>query len=268
MLANKSENSNALNYRLDINQSVERDFMNAMTEAGLNQESEFLASEICQNCPTRDVALFANITPADLGEMHSPIKYMTCEKGDKIYGADEEAEYIYTLHNGIVKLEQSLPTGERRIVRLLRRGDLAGVEAVAATGYHHDAIAMTTVNLCKIPVELVLNFSARSAELHANLMEKWQDALKTSDIWLTKLSTGNSRYRVIQLLIWLSENCHHEKFYMPGRKDIGNMLSLTTETASRTIAGLRRDGDLELHSAGRARVDVAALKKIVKEPAY
>ena len=53
---------------------------------------------------------------------------------------------------------------------------------------------------------------------------------------------------------------------MPGREDIGNMLSLTTETVSRTIAGLRRDGDIELLGSDRARADAAKLKKIVKEP--
>ena len=46
---------------------------------------------------------------------------------------------------------------------------------------------------------------------------------------------------------------------------MGNMLSLTTETVSRTIAELRRDGDIEL--LDRARADVASLKRIVKDPA-
>ncbi|HAK59932.1 MAG TPA: hypothetical protein DCO77_06055, partial [Nitrospiraceae bacterium] len=115
--------------------------MNTLTEAGLNHVSEFRAAEVCQICPTREIALFANIKTTDLEEMHSPIQYMVYEKGDKLYEIDEKAEYIYTLHDGIIKLEQSLPTGERRIVRLLSRGDLAGVEAVTAAGYQHDAIA-------------------------------------------------------------------------------------------------------------------------------
>lgn len=239
--------------------------MDKMTEAGLFHDNEFLASDVCQICPTREIALFANIKTADLEEMHSPIQYIVYEKGEKLYEIDEKANFIYTLHDGVVKLEQSLPTSERRIVRLLRRGDLAGLEAATAAEYQHDAIAMTTVSLCKIPAELVLDFSNKSPELHANLMKKWQDALTTSDTWLTRLSTGNSRYRVVRLLIWLSENCPHEEFYLPGREDIGNMLSLTTETVSRMIAELRRDGYLELLKPDRAKADLAGLKKIVKE---
>jgi CRP-like cAMP-binding protein len=239
--------------------------MDSIIGIGQIHDSKFLASDVCQICPTREISLFANIKTADLEEMHSLIQYMVYEKGDKLYQIDEKADFIYTLHDGVVKLEQSLPTGELRIVRLLRRGDLVGIEAVTAAGYQHDAIAMTTVSLCKIPAELVLNFSIKSRELHTNLMEKWQDVLTTSDTWLTRLSTGNSRYRVVQLLIWLSENCPHEEFYLPGREDIGNMLSLTTETVSRTIAEIRRDGDLVLPGKDRAKVDVANLKKIVME---
>ena len=228
---------------------------------------KFLAYEECGLCPTREIALFANVKPEDLMQMHAPIQYKVFEKGEKLYEIDEKADYIYTLHDGALKLEQQLPTGERRIVRLLRRGDLAGIEAVTAAEYQHDAIAMTKVSVCKIPARLVLDFSIKSPELHENLLNKWQFALTTSDTWLTKLSTGPSRYRVARLLIWLSENSQDKAFFMPGRKDMGNMLSLTTETVSRTIAELRRDGDIELRGPNRASVDVTGLKKIVKESA-
>lgn len=236
-----------------------------MTDAECNKE--FLAYEECNLCPTREIALFANLKPEDLLQMHSPIQYEVIEKGSKLFEIDEKADYIYTVHDGVLKLVQYLPTGEQRIVRLMRKGDLAGIEAVTTAEYQHDAIAMTKISVCKIPADIVLELSRKSPELHANLLNKWQHALTTSYTWLTRLSTGPSRYRVVRLLIWLAENCHHEEFYMPGREDIGNMLSLTTETVSRTIAGLRRDGDLELLGSERARADVAKLKKIVKETA-
>jgi len=227
---------------------------------------EFLASEECALCPTREIALFANLKPEELLQMHSPIQYKVLEKGEKLYAHDEKADYIYTLHDGVLKLEQYLPSGEQRIVRLLRRGDLAGIEAVTAVEYQHDAIALTKISVCKIPADLVLDLSHKSPELHANLLNKWQLALTTSDTWLTKLSTGPSRYRVVRLLIWLAENSFDEEFYMPGREDMGNILSLTTETVSRTIAGLRRDGVLELRASNSAMADVSNLKQIVKEP--
>ena len=163
------------------------------TTETLEEFQAFFPSEMCVSCPTRDIALFANVTPEDLHDMAAPIHSEVIEKGDKLYSVGESADYLYTLHDGVLKLFQELPTGEQRIVRLLKRGDLAGIEAVTSgSQYQHDAIAMTTVRVCKIPAEIVINFSTKSLDLHANLMEKWQKALATSDTWLTKLSTGPS----------------------------------------------------------------------------
>jgi CRP/FNR family transcriptional regulator, anaerobic regulatory protein len=224
-----------------------------------------LAVEMCITCPTRDIALFADVKAEDLHDMDAPIHTETFEKGEKLYGVAERADHLYTLHDGVVKLQQELPTGEQRIVRLLKRGDLAGIEAVTSAAYQHDAIAMTDVKACRIPAEIVIEFSAKSNKLQANLMNKWQHALATSDAWITRLSTGPSRYRVIRLLIWLAETCSEEKFILPGRKDMGSILALTTETVSRLIAELRRDGLLNLQKNGYATADIGALKRIVRE---
>lgn len=236
------------------------------TIATLEDVQTFFPSEMCVSCPTRDIALFANVKPEDLHNMAAPIHSEVIEKGNKLYSVGGTADFVYTLHEGVLKLVQGLPTGEQRIVRLLKRGDLAGIEAVTTgSQYQHDAIAMTTIRVCKIPAEIVLDFSTKSLELHANLMEKWQKALAASDTWVTKLSTGPSRYRVVRLLIWLAETCSEERFILPGRKDMGNILAVTTETVSRIIAEMRRDGLLELHKEGYATANLGALKRIVKE---
>lgn len=225
-----------------------------------------LEEEKCVFCPTRDITLSACIKPGDFLRTYSSIYYKVIEIGSKLYGCDEEARHIFILHDGIVKLKKHLPTGEQRIVRLLRKGDIVGIESVTTSGYQHDAIAMTAVSVCVIPADLVFELSHKSSELNASLLNNWQRALLTSDTWLTKLSSGPSLYRVVWLLIWLSEIAPDEEFFMPGRADMGNMLALTTETVSRNIAGLRRDGDLELLGRDHARIDVASLKRIVKDP--
>ena len=233
-----------------------------ITSAGSRQ---FYPSELCISCPTRDVALFADVKAEDLHNMDAPIHYEVIDKGSQLYGIDDKADDLYTLHEGVLKLSQQLPTGEQRIVRLLHRGDLAGIEAVTSDYYQHDATALTRVSLCRIPADVIRDYSRKSPELHNSLMNKWQSALSASDTWLTRLSTGPSRYRVVRLLIWLAEAENEEGFTLPGRKDIGNILALTTETVSRLIAELKREGLLVQSGMQAARVDLDALKIIVKE---
>ncbi len=53
--------------------------------------------------------------------------------------------------------------------------------------------------------------------------------------------------------------------WMPRRDEIGAMLNLTFETASRLISGLRREGVLELEGPRQARLDAAALQRALHQ---
>ena len=52
--------------------------------------------------------------------------------------------------------------------------------------------------------------------------------------------------------------------WLPRRDEMGAMLDLTVETASRLISALRRQGVLDVVTRHRARVDVAALQQALQ----
>jgi len=60
----------------------------------IENNQEFLPSKMCLSCPTRDIALFANVKPEDLHNMDSPITYKVIEKGAMLYQVDEEAHFL------------------------------------------------------------------------------------------------------------------------------------------------------------------------------
>jgi CRP-like cAMP-binding protein len=66
---------------------------------------------------------------------------------------------------------------------------------------------------------------------------------------------------MLRLLHKLAEHAAPDGLiWMPQRDEIGAMLNLTFETASRLISGLRREGVLELLGPRHARVDGVALQ--------
>jgi CRP-like cAMP-binding protein len=143
----------------------------------------------------------------------------------------------------------------------LTHGDLAGIEAVTADQYPHDAYAMTNISYCRIPVEVVREFSVKSPELHANLMRKWHQTVTLTETLLTKLSAGPSRNRVIHLILWLAENSREMQFLLPSGKEAGSILNLTPETVSRCIVELCREGAMKKIGKGYAIANGNALKK-------
>ena len=214
----------------------------------------------CQACSLRDSALFAGLEEKDFEEIHDPISQVTLKPGDQLYRSGEQGNRLFTLRSGLIKLVRYLPDGTQRIVRLVQSSDVIGLETLLDQAYEHEAIAMRPSELCSLPVQVVRNLSQQNPALHRELLSRWQRALSKADTWLTELSTGSARHRVARLILCLvREDSGQPECQLFPREDLGAMLGITTETASRTIAEFKRNSWLEELSTNRYRVDTDAL---------
>lgn len=217
----------------------------------------------CQQCAVRHLVLFADLEHEDFDLIHKPITEMTFDGGDVFYNPGDKPEFIYTLREGMVKLVQFAPDGSQRIVRLLKQGDVLGLEATVGESYHHQAVAMEPVSVCRIPIAVIDKLSKETPRLHQQLLNRWHKALNTADSWITQLSTGSAQIRVARLLVKLAECHQNTTFFLPGREDIGAMLGITTETASRVTADFKRSGYIKDAGARKVEVDVEALEQLM-----
>jgi CRP-like cAMP-binding protein len=219
----------------------------------------------CIECGVRKFALFGVLNEADLGQIHHHIADIRLEPGQTLYSANERGAAAYTVRAGVLRLERSSDRGERRIVRLAGRTTLVGMEAMLGQTYAADAVACTHVQACRLPRELIDELSVRQPELLRDLMKRWQTALDEADEWLTELNTGSARWRLLRLLLKLTEYSDLDgRMWLPSRQEMGSMLGMTVETASRGVAALRREGVVEMLDAHHARVDMPALGAALK----
>lgn len=213
----------------------------------------------CQNCELRRSALFAGLTLEDFQHVHDPIIQVALKPGEVLYRDGEKGSRLFTLRHGLIKLVRYLPDGNQRIVRLVRSADTLGLEALLGQPYEHNAIAIQDCELCCLPAGLVNDLSERNPDLYRELLQRWQHALASADSWLTDLSTGSARQRVARLILHLAEQDEPHRCQLLGREDIGAMLGITTETASRNIAEFRRKGWLTETGHNEYLADVAAI---------
>lgn len=214
----------------------------------------------CANCGIRHLALFADLQRNDFDLIHQPIDDLSYGVGEVVYHMGSQANHLFTVRAGLVKLTQTLPCGTQRIVRLLRQGDIIGLEALVDHDYQHTATTLQPSKLCRIPVAVIDKLSTETPRMHKQLMQRWQRALEDADQWLTELSTGHARSRVARLLLLQAEVEKEEGFELLGREDLGAVLGITTETASRMIAEFRRNGLLVRQENGRFQADIDELQ--------
>ncbi len=216
----------------------------------------------CQHCNVRKLALFADLNQQDFDLIHQPIEDQEYKHGESIYTMTDSPLFVYTIRSGLVKLVHDLANGSYRIVRILRQGDVAGIEALNGTAYLQNAIALLPTSVCRIPVSEIQRLNNESPRLSKQLTARWYKAISDADTWLSELTAGTSKHRVASLLLYLDDNKHSEACYIPSREDIGAILAITTETSSRIIAEFRRNGWIDVNG-NTAKIDNVALKKIL-----
>ncbi len=217
----------------------------------------------CKNCSIRHAVLFAGLHEADFDEFHRPIDQLQFPAGATLYNAGDDATAMFTIRAGLVKLTQYLPDGSERIVRLMRKTDLVGLEAMTAPAYDHTAIALQATEVCRLPVDLVKRFSAIRPALFHEIMARWHHDLARADRWITDFSTGPARDRVVRLLLWLAEPGGEERCDLFSREEMGAVLGLTTETVSRIMADLKRQGYVSEPRLNHILCDGPNLRRLV-----
>jgi len=217
----------------------------------------------CRNCLIRSSALFSGLTERDFEQMHEPVEQVDMKPGQVLYKVGDAGHHLFTVRSGLLKLVQYLPDGTQRIVRLVRSTDVLGLEILVGQHYEHEAVVLRASELCRYPKEAVTRISQNNPVLHKDLMTRWQKALTDADAWLTKLSTGSAKKRMANLLLRLLEDGTTE-CYLFSREDIGSILSITIETASRTISEFKRLGLMKEIRPNHFNLDIEGLNKVIE----
>lgn len=234
--------------------------------------SEWLGHSDCETCPVRADALFGEVPPERMAPWRNQLDELAFPRNSVIFHQGARAEDVFTLREGAIKLVRHLTDGSQRIVRVLKPGDLAGLEGLVATAYAHTAITLAPVVACRFPLGLIERLHAGQEGLQRRVLEKYQRALSETEAWLSELAAGSApaRVRVARLFLRLGlpqeagDDGH--RVLRVGPADIGDMLGVTVETASRVVAAMRREGVLGEtgRNAPHYRADLAALRRIAE----
>jgi len=229
------------------------------------QDDRHPQAQACAACEVRRSALFGALDDVGLDRIHTHIAGLSLDADQSVYDRGTAGLAVYTIRAGLVRFERTTERGDRRIVRLAGRGDLIGQEALLQRPYADEAVACTPVQLCRIPRTLVDELSQGQGSLPRELMQRWQVALDAAEAWVADLSTGPARRRLLRLLLRLADHPDTAGLiWLPRRDEIGAMLDMTLETASRLVSALRREGVLELAPNRSARLDTAALQRALR----
>ena len=167
-----------------------------------------------------------------------------------VFCEGDQADNVYEVVRGMLKLFKLLPDGRRQVTGFLSPGHLLGLAHDEC--YLYTAEAVTEVVLCRYPraqfdrlIDEVPGFARR-------LLAATCDELRAAQDQMLLLGRMGAAEKVASFLLAMAERGESEEddddeILVPmARNDIADYLGLTTETVSRTLTQLKREGVISL----------------------
>lgn len=219
----------------------------------------------CAHCAIRSMMLFSPLPPASFTHLLHPIDNMRYAPGSLLYAEDEPGRHVFSIRRGLVKLLCQGADGSQRIVRLLGKGAVVGLELLdQGVNYHHSAITVQEVDLCAIPVSTLRDLEEHHPGLCDRVRQQLQYQVERADHWIKQLNTGTARMRIAHLLLMLMEIAadRNGDIELLPRDDIAAAVGVTKETASRIVADFRRQELLFRVAVNTFRVEAGKLRDL------
>jgi CRP/FNR family transcriptional regulator len=163
------------------------------------------------------------------------------------------AQHLFALHAGLVKLVKSLENGKDRITAVLFPGQLFGLEALSNPTYPLTAVTLRDSEICAASGEEVIRFLQSNPEIALGMVRFLVAEVGRVRTQVTDMSFKDARMKVATFLLSLvaSDPIPHNgrvTLTLPlSRQEISEVLEVSPETISRTLAELRRQQLIVAH---------------------
>ena len=201
----------------------------------------------CSNCPVLRTSLFSSLSGdevARLGCVFRPARY---RKNQILFFEGGVAQHLFALHVGLVKLVKPLENGKERITGVLFPGQLFGLEALSDPTYPLTAVTLRDSEICAASREEVVTFLRANPEIGLGMIRFLVAEVGRVRTQVTDMSFKDAKMKVATFLLSLvaSDPTPHDGYVtlaLPlSRQEISEVLELSPETISRTLAAFRRE---------------------------
>jgi CRP-like cAMP-binding protein len=165
--------------------------------------------------------------------------------GMTIFTNEQEAEFVYVVNEGIVRITRVAANGQRRILAFMVRGDLFGMPDCGV--YVNSAETVSPARLYRFPWPTLRHLVATEPQLQQKLLIKLAHDFREAQRQMMMLGQQSARQRLAVFLLDFIRNPgffnqEHLRLTLPvNRFDLADYLGTTRETAARTFARLEKE---------------------------
>tara|TARA_R110002012_G_scaffold265298_2_gene448696 strand:- start:71 stop:772 length:702 start_codon:yes stop_codon:yes gene_type:complete len=208
-------------------------------------------SQLCEACDIRDLTFCSALHGEEHIRLRQLLTHVQYDGHSTIFHEAEDADYVFNVTSGSVKLYKLLGDGRRQITGFLFAGDFLGL-ALNST-YSYTAEAIEPVTACRFPRQKLERLFDEYPRLEKRMLGMAVDELAAAQDQMLLLGRKTAKEKVASFLLMLARRQEHRGMDAAGsievpmsRSDIADYLGLTIETVSRTLTQLRKESTISL----------------------
>ncbi len=226
---------------------------------------EIITSSInCMNCPFKS-KLFLDLTEVEMQNIDCNRKEYSYKKGDVICGEGDDLGNLIYLTKGLGKLHKRESNKTDQIINIVVPYDFIGSLSIfSETKSKYSVTAIEDSIACAVPVDIIKKIIVNNGRFALKIIENINKV--TDDILETrfKLNKKHLRGRIAYIILFFAQEVYKNNvFIMPiSRKEIAELINMTTENVIRILSEFRHDGIIEIDGKTIKVIDPVLLQKI------
>ncbi|MGY1423382.1 Crp/Fnr family transcriptional regulator [Bacillus cereus] len=166
------------------------------------------------------------------------------KRGDIIFHAGDQADTLYIVSKGRVKIYRLSESGKEQLIRILNTGDFTGELALFKKDYYETfAEAMEESDICMIKQSDLQKLLLKYPSISLKVLAEFSNRLEQSEKQMTKFVTETVETRLANFLAECISDDQSNEFILPmSRKDLASYLGTSPETISRKLSDLEIQG--------------------------
>lgn len=201
----------------------------------------------CKDCVVRETGIFSNLLKNQKDKITCIMNLNEYRKRQIVFLEGNSSHYIFAIKSGTVKIFKTAEDGKSHILRILNNGDFLAFDAIYSNEYHYSAETIEDSEICMMRKDDFITLLKKDVDLSIEIIKILTRELEETRCSIRDLTTRTASQKIAQFLrfspnIFSSTKAAEKTITLPlSRKELSEMLGLSSETVSRTLSQFERD---------------------------
>ncbi|CAH2214689.1 Crp/Fnr family transcriptional regulator [Tepidibacter aestuarii] len=211
----------------------------------------------CERCKNKlcasKIYIFENLSNEELVEIIKMTGHENYNKKETIFVEGENANKLYLINEGKIKLFKYTKDGKEQILHILSDGDFFGELNLFNKGeYNFNAQTISPTKLCTLTKEKMRNIILERPEIGLKILEVIGSRLSNLESLAQNLATNDVEVRIAYMLLELKDKYGKEisegiEINLPiTRENMSNYTGVARETISRKLKKFEEENIIKL----------------------